>query len=517
MRMSGQWSPARLTADGRSSTVVAVVLLTMYAAGTLYVGLHHEPWRDEADSWLVVRDAPVSTILSWTRNAGTPALWYFALKPLIWLGLAYSSQELLHLAFAWAAAAVLLFRSPFSWVTKILVLASYYVAYEYAVIARSYVLTVLLSFLIAAWYPDRDSRPYRYAIAIALLFNANVHGALIAAVLTLLFVLQRPVRSLAGPIAIIFGGAFAAWAQLRTAPDAPFPRVVREINPVAAKEAIASAFFPGLPLTAGAIAAAVVIALIAFALRRRSDALLFFASSMIMLNVLFVFVWFGGYRHAGLILICTLLAIWIAREVPGDVPGAIAAVMFHAALAVSVMFSVRMAYADVKMNFSGSKEMGEYIRDRHLDRLEIAAHNIHESEAVLPWLPGKALWYAAIGRYGTYMQWNREEEIGRHVPYDVAIARAVEHFGGRQRPWLMLLNAPMRDASSRRFRLVYATRGRVFRHPDERYWLYEWTGPELRIIRPGTGRSSLRSSSRSERATPRDSRRNSRPTAAGRS
>jgi hypothetical protein len=475
--MSGQWSPARLTAAGESSRVIAAVLLMIYAAATLYIGLHHEPWRDEADSWLVVRDASIPTILTWTRNAGTPALWYFVLKPLIWLGLAYPSQELLHLAFAWAAAAVLLLRSPFTWITKILVLASYYVAYEYAVIARSYVLTILLSFLIAAWYRERYSRPYRYAIAIALLFNANVHGALIAAILTLIFVIQRPARPLPGPIAIMLAGAIAAWAQLRTAPDAPFPHVVREINPVAAREAIASAFFPGFPLTAGGIAAAVLIALLAFALRRRKDALLFFASSMILLNVLFVFVWFGGYRHAGLILICALLAIWIAREVPADAFSAIAAVVFNVALAVSVMFSIRMAYADVKMDFSGSQEMGEYIRDHQLDRFEIAAHNIHESEAVLPWLPGKRLWYAAIGRYGTYMQWNREEEIGRWMPYNVAIGHAVEHFAPQHRPWLLLLNTPIPDASSRQFRLVYATHGPVFRHRDERYWLYQWTGP----------------------------------------
>lgn len=475
--MSGQWSAARLTVEGRPSAITAIVLLTMFAAATLYVGLHHEPWRDEADSWLVVRDAPLSTILVWTRNAGTPALWYLALKPLIWLGLPYRSQEMLHLALAWAAAALLLLRAPFPWITKILVLASYYVAYEYAVIARSYVLTILLSFLIAGWYRERYRRPFRYAIAIALLFNANVHGALIAAILAFLFFMQRPDRTSSGPLAIMASGAIAAWAQLRTAPDAAFPHIVREIDPGAIGKAIASAFFPGLPLSAGAAGAVVLIGLIALALRRRSDALSFFLLSLILLNGLFVFVWFGGYRHAGLLLICALMSIWIAGETPDDVVSALAALIFNIALLASTIFSVRMAQADVKMDFSGSKEMGEYIRSHRLDRYEIAAHNIQESEAVLPWIPGRRLWYAAIGRDGTYMQWNRDEEMGRGVPYDVAIERAVEHFAVRRRPWLLLLNAPIPVASSRPFRLIYATRGVVFRHREERYWLYEWRGP----------------------------------------
>lgn len=475
--MSGQWSPVRLTVEARRPTVIAIVLLAMFAAATLYVGLHHEPWRDEADSWLVVRDASIPTILEWTRNAGTPALWYLTLKPLVWLGLAYPSQEILHLTLAWAAAAVLLLRSPFTWITKILVLASYYIAYEYAVIARSYVLTILLSFLIAAWYPQRDSRPFRYAVAVALLFNANVHGAVIAAILALLFFVQRPSPKYWGAWTIMAAGAMAAWAQLRTAPDAAFPGVVREIRPGAAWEAIASAFFPGISLMAGGTASVILIALLAIALRRHIDALVFFAASLILLNVLFVFVWFGGYRHAGLLLICALLSIWIAREIPSEGISSIAAALFNIALVVSTIFSIRMAQADVKMDFSGSKEMGEYIRSHQLDRYEIAAHNIHESEAVLPWIPGKRLWYAAIGRYGTYMQWNREEEIARSTPYNVAIERAVEHFAGRQRPWLLLLNAPISDPSSGPFRLIYATRGLVFRHRDERYWLYEWSGP----------------------------------------
>lgn len=476
--MSGQWDPARLTTEGRPSTVIAIALLAIYVALTLYVGLHHEPWRDEADSWLVVRDASIPTMLTWTRNAGTPALWYFALKPLIWLGLPYQSEELLHLAIAWAAAAVFLLRSPFTWVTRLLVLASYYFAYEYAVIARSYVLTILLSFLIAAWYSERDARPIRYAFAIALLFNANVHGAVLASIFVLLFVLQRRGRqpSLTA-VTIMMTGAIAAWAQLRTPPDAAFPHVVRNVDPDAAWKAIASGFFPGVSLSAGGIAAVILLGLIAAALRHRTDALLFLTLSIVWLNVLYVFVWFGGYRHAGLLLLCLLVALWIGRQVPRDPVSSSAALLLNVALVISTVFSVRMAHADVKMAFSGSREMGEFIRVNHLDRYEIAAHNIRESEAILPWIPDKRLWFPALDRYATYMQWDRAEEIGLRMPYPAAIARAVRHFAPKREPWLLLLNAPIPRSLTPGFRLIYANRDPVYRHPEERYWLYEWTAP----------------------------------------
>lgn len=479
--MSGQWSLVRLTTEERPSRGIAVAILVVYAALTLYVGLHHEPWRDEADSWLVVRDASVGTLLTWTRNAGTPALWYFALEPLVRSGLPFSSQEILHLVLAWCAAAIFLLYAPMPWPVKILVLASYYFGYEYAVIARSYVLTAGLSFAAAAWHAGRHLRPVRYAILLALLFNTNVHGALIAAILVLLFVIPVRTRRISvAALAVMIAGAAAAWLQLRTAPDAAFPHVVRQIQPDVAGIAIANALLPGVAIGAATVIAIAVLALIAIALRTRTEALLFLITSISFLTILYVFVWFGGYRHAGLILLCVVLAIWIAREVPVNVWTAGASIALNATLFASALFCVRMATADVLMAFSGAEEIGTFIRTHSLDRNEIAAHNIHETEAVLPWIPGKRLWYAAIGRYGTYMRWNREEEIGRHVPYSEAVRRAVEHFAPMNRPWLLLLNTAMPAPESHGFRLVAQTHGMVYRHPDERYWLYQWIGTPTR-------------------------------------
>ncbi len=472
--MWSAWNPARLTSESKFPAVAALVILAIFAAATLYVTLHHEPWRDEADSWLVVRDASLIEIFDWTRNAGTPALWYVLLKPLIWLGLPFEAQGLFHVALAWAGAALLLFRSPFTRLMQILILGSYYIAYEYAVIARSYVLNVVLCFLLAAWYPTRHERPIRYAIAIALLFNANVHGGVIAAVLAVMFFFERP-RSWTA-LAIMAAGAIAAAWQLRPAPDASFPHVIRIIRPDVAWQSLGTGFFPGIPLIAGNAAAVLLVILLASSMRRRRDALILFALSVVLLNILYVLVWFGGYRHAGLMFLSALLAIWIARELPSDALTAVTAVLFHIALAVSVSFAVRMATADVRFDFSGAREMGLFIRDNGLDRYEIAAHDIHPAEAVLPWIPEKKLWYAAMNRYGTYMRWNGEEEIGHNMPYDVVIAQAVQHFAPSGKPWLLLLNLPLRDPERRGFRLVDRTRGPVYRHLDERYWLYEWVG-----------------------------------------
>jgi hypothetical protein len=513
----GPWSPFRLTTAGRPSALPAIVVLAVYVAATLYVGLHHEPWRDEADAWLVARDAPLRTLLDWTRNAGTPSLWYLLLKPPARLGLPYQSMQIIHLILAWAAAAFLLFRAPLTWVTKILLLASYYFAFEYAVIARSYVLTILLLWLIAEWYPRRYERPIAFAVMIALLFNANAHGAIIAALVALLFTLSVGVRRVPRlAVLVMLAGAIVFWAQIRAAPDTAFPDLVRHIHPWTPMQAVDTAFFPGPWLRGTASAALLLLVTVAVALRRHIEALLLLLLSTLAFCALFVFVWYGGHRHAGLILVTAVAAIWIAREVAHDGISVSAALLLNLTLALSVGFAAQTAVADVRFAFSASREMGEFIRQNGLDRLPIAAHNMQQCEAVLPWIPGKRLWYPAVSRSGTYMLWNRDESIGIRMRHAEAVDRAVRDLAPRQTRWLMLLNTPMPEEIGG-FRLLYATRQPVFRYGDERYWLYEWSGAREPRDPRDTRRSSRRSSSGSAPSTPPDTRHSPLPRAAGRS
>ncbi len=455
----------------KAQRAAQIAILVVYVAGTLYVGLHHEPWRDEADKWLAARDMTLrQSIPHWTSNEGSPGLMLLLLKILTTLQLPYFSMTLLHIALAWVAAAVLIFATRYPLVTKALILASYYFAYEYAVVARSYVLTVLFAWILVAMYPERHRRPVAYAIVIALMANANVHGAIFAALLFALFAIEKP-RSWAA-MAIMVAGGLVAWAQMRPQPDAAFPHVIREFIPIKAWIAIGNAFFPGMTPEVAGIGALIVLALVVIAIRKRIDALVFLAGSFVLLELLYVTVWFGGYRHTGILLLATLIAIGIAREI--SVPAVIA---LDIALLAGAWFGFRMEAGDVRYAFSGSREMGTFIEANHLDRYEIAAHHFYACEAVLPYVPHKQLWYAANGRYGTYSIWDSVERIGTRMPYPVAVARAIDHFAPRGQPWLMLLNEPMPKIWAPQFRLIYATQGIVFRHEDERYWLYEYQRP----------------------------------------
>ncbi len=456
------WDPRRLVGREPLPRAVALAALLLFVAVTLFVALHHEPWRDEADSWLRVRDGDFHTLVVRGRYTGFPLLWYALLAPLPRLGLPFVSQALLNLLIA-AAGVALLLRLPLGWSTRILAAFSYFFAYEYSVIARPYALAILLAFAAAAMHRQRDARPYAYAIALALLFNVNAEGFAIAGALAALFVLER--RRPLGAAAIMIAAAVLSWLQVRTPPDPARVGRLHALDLGAVASSIGDAFFPTVPF--GVVGGVAILVLLTLALRRSRAALFVFWLPFAALTFLHAYIWYGGVRHAGITLVLVLLAIAVAEDVR---PKTAAALLLNLSLLVSVAVAARFWILDTNLAFSGGKEMAEFIRDNHLDRIDIAAHNAPQCEAVLPYLPGKKFWYAGIEESGSFLEWDAKYERGLDVFYDVAEARARRHFGGK--PWLLLLSIEMPDPAARGFRLLYTNRRPIFAKTEERFWLY---------------------------------------------
>src|ERR1039458_8335312 len=75
-----------------------------YALLVAFTIRQHEPWADEAQSWLLGRDASLAQL--WGRllhYEGTPGLWQTMVHALIRLGLPYSAYSLLSAGLGLAA------------------------------------------------------------------------------------------------------------------------------------------------------------------------------------------------------------------------------------------------------------------------------------------------------------------------------------------------------------------------------------------------------------------------------
>ncbi|PYQ26775.1 MAG: hypothetical protein DMF56_22610 [Acidobacteria bacterium] len=481
--LNEQWNPAVLTTAEPPNRRFAVICLVVYCAVTLFVALHHEPWRDEADAWLVVRDMPLRNMIPhWTSNAGTPALWYLLLKPLALAGLPYMSEELLHVTLACIAAAVFLWRAPFTRLTKILLLASYPILYEYAIVARSYVLTVLLLWIAAALHRERERRPLLYALAIALLFNTNVHGAVIAATLVLLYILQsrRDWRAL---LIMVFGAALALW-QLWPRLDAAYPQVVREYRPKAVFWAITGMYLPDqflddwtitvfVPQWTTTLWLALSIGLLTFlliTLRKHRDSLVLLLVPYVALLCLFVAVWYGGARHAGLLLVLIIATLWIAGPLPRTQESAATAGFLNIALAASAFAGgIPMTVVDILEPMTMSRAIAEDLIANDLVQFPIACDAPYACEAILPYLDKKQFFYPAISRDGTYMTWDRSEWKAQDPGLRTIFARIRARFGPQG--WILITNETVGDPAPWGLRLWYKA-DEPARYLDEHYWLY---------------------------------------------
>lgn len=163
-------------------SVISLAFIAVISA-LVIVGLYfHEPWFDEAQAYLIARDASWHDILFfWTHYEGHPPLWHIMLKFAIILGLPYElALKSVNFIFFEAVLFIIEFRSPFSRITKTIIPLSYFVLYQYSVVSRPYILLMLAVLLTAMFYKDRYNKPVRYCLSLMLMCALHSYGIALA-------------------------------------------------------------------------------------------------------------------------------------------------------------------------------------------------------------------------------------------------------------------------------------------------------------------------------------------------
>src|ERR1700726_2155739 len=136
--------PVRFEVRSRTVAYTAIIVYAILGSCTAY---RHEPWADEGHSWLLARDAGLwrlwSTLLHYE---GTPGLWQTLLHISIQLGLPYSALNFISMAAGTGAAWLGMSYAPWPLFIRVALPFTYYLFYQYAVIARSYALLPVLTF-----------------------------------------------------------------------------------------------------------------------------------------------------------------------------------------------------------------------------------------------------------------------------------------------------------------------------------------------------------------------------------
>lgn len=355
---------ARPSPDARRTRMAEWLLIAAFAGFLAVLVARHEPWFDEAQAWLLARDVPLPALL-WKelRYEGTPGLWHLLLLAPARLGAPYATLGAIGGTAAVLGAVLLVRYGPFPLVFKAALLCSFFLGYQYAVIARSYTLLPPLLFGLAIVWPRRAERPWLLGLLLGLLALTSVHGAVVAGALTAVHLLGW--RRLDRRHAIVVSGLAALgavivavlWPPADLFNGGPWMLDPGEIARIVVRHGNA-ALTDVAPLSA----AAVVLSAVWFARRRVLTLWLLPTLALLVLSAVKI----SRPWHEGLPFLVWVFSLWVSLDGAPRAGldrwlrrGALAALA--AVLAVQVVWWSGSVRYDLTSAYSGGEQLGAYL------------------------------------------------------------------------------------------------------------------------------------------------------------
>jgi hypothetical protein len=383
------------TAAGRWWRLADFGVLSAWIAVVAFTLRYHEKWADEAQAWLIARDLDLKTI--WfheLRYEGSPGLWH----TILWIAqhvfhARYDAIGYIGMAGATAGVALLIFKAPFPRYIRWPLAFTYFMVYQYTVIARPYTLLPLLAFAAALLFKDLE-HPERMTIVLVLLANLSLHGTILAGCLGLVYVLDayrarerldaRVLRKYwvcLGVMAAVF--VFVVFV-VKPTPDVEefaLKRELAELSPETQAQLNVPTLLRKLTtITSGAfldwIVPSVVFVLLTGVWCFMRHRLLLFAASVGTM-LLFYGKVHGAPHHHGTAFVAALMVLWVAW--PGELErrafnltetralqGMIA--LLICICGINIWDAAIVAYREYRYPYSGAEDAANYIKAVDADK-----------------------------------------------------------------------------------------------------------------------------------------------------
>ena len=153
--------------------------------------LRHSMWRDEMNTWLIVRDShSFLDLIGNVHYQGHPILWAISLAFLRNIADTPLVMQLSHLLLAISSATIFWFFSPFSWRQRILFIFGYLPFYKYLLFSRNYALGMLFLFAFCTCFNQRKTTYIFLSILLGLMANSNAYALFISCALWLTLLVE---------------------------------------------------------------------------------------------------------------------------------------------------------------------------------------------------------------------------------------------------------------------------------------------------------------------------------------
>ena len=407
------------------------IIFGVLAVSLGVVSAFHEPWLNEAQAWQIARNAGLKDILfSIPHYEGHPALWHLILCIPAKLGWPYefsikAISNLVILIAGW----LLIFRSPFPRVVRLLLPFHYFFFYQNGVVSRPYGLMALALIWIALSFRERQKHCLSFTLALAFLCTISGYGIVLAGGIAMVWTIEILREKKWNILRLSFWrdrriyalGALLCFAiliilQIMPAQNAYAFTIEKRhsvfyclmyglfamlpdctlFNLLGCEEMPAYAAMDPIQLTVACIIGNIMLLVIL--LFSSAENRMYFFVPFVLFQIFSGMVYLTAH-HIGIILFFAVFWLWIAWEDPGkaafyiklkkkvslsekdrEVLGRVGRVTGMLLLVVPVFWTIGASYLEIQYDYYFSKDAAAFIREHSLDQLSFLAQFSSEKE-----------------------------------------------------------------------------------------------------------------------------------------
>lgn len=407
-----------------NNKILNTIILIIFISLSLFVGAKHEPWADEAQAWLIARDASIYDIIFHiARYEGSPVMWHLLLKFFIVLKLPYNYYFLVPIFFQSIGIYIILYKLKINNLYKIILPFTFFIGFEYTIKARSYCLLLPILATIAMIYDDRKEHVYLYNFFVLLLSFVSLHGTVISGTLYLIEIIEilksfdekRNLKKISKEIISVALISLLYIFIVATVfpPNDIYVNIalgnIDDSNVVIAflywtikiLEAFTLKFKDYFKF--GIPSFVLMVAIFICVLKSNKKKTLFL--SLFLLPVIFICFVRVSNQHIGIIFYSFLFAVYLVKDEVTDKCKEVFFVLFTIVLCIQVIWYVDSAKAEISLDYSAGKKVSEYIKSLDYENKKIYASGYYVV-SILPYFDNN-IFYGERGE-STFYSWSKK-------------------------------------------------------------------------------------------------------------
>lgn len=409
-----------------------IVLMIIYSVISFIILLFHESWRDEAQAWLIARDLNIIGIIKQMVYEAHPPLWHIILMPFAKLGFPYITIKIISWLITCISVWLILIKSPFNKLTKILIIFSTPMIYLYPAIARSYCLIPLAITLISIYYNKRHEKPIQYILSILLLGYTHVVLYGMVGILLLLFYIEELIinrkindkkqknKIWISLIIITIGLLIAAVPMilsLRINTEASvninFSNLEFFTKFNGAMGLIIYKLFYTLEYSLILIMMTIIYGLFIYELLYYKKNALIIGCTVLFQILIYSYIYGCNDQRGGIILLLIMFIFWIQKEKSTENKSKkIIEIIIISIFIINIIMGQKIIINDIKNKYSAAQQTAVYINTNIEKNSVFICSDMSFSSAIIPYVNHYKFWSPQIQNHFTFVTYDENYRKG---------------------------------------------------------------------------------------------------------